>query len=101
MKLEFRKSLTRAFKNLRKQGYFASHNFACCATCSWDLVSWDQADHAVFYHDQDKSSADKTNEVWLYWQGDLAVIRKAIEDEGLIVEHDGSPSTRIKAVWPF
>lgn len=98
---EFRKRLTRAFIFLRRNGYFASHNFACCRSCSWDEIEWEEADHAVFYHDQDEASAAETGDVYLVWQGDAELIREALEVEGLIVEHDGTEATRILVKMPL
>lgn len=100
MKRELRKALTGAFATMRANGYFASHNFSCCNSCSWDEIPWSHADHAVFYNDQDKASADIDGVVLLTWQGDPAYIRAALEYEGLVVDHDGSVATRIRVSLP-
>ncbi len=45
--------LTNAFKELRKEGYFAKQNFLCCQSCGWAAMSDKESEKAVFYHQQD------------------------------------------------
>jgi hypothetical protein len=48
-----RTNLTKAFAELRKNGYFAKQNFLCCQSCGWAALSDEEAKNAVFYHNQD------------------------------------------------
>ena len=51
---EFKMKLTDAFKDLRKQGFFARQNFLCCQSCAWAEAPADKP--VVFYHAQDAAS---------------------------------------------
>jgi hypothetical protein len=48
-----RTNLTKAFAELRKNGYFAKQNFLCCQSCGWAELSEKEAEKVVFYHNQD------------------------------------------------
>ena len=43
-----RTNLTKAFAELRKNGYFAKQNFLCCQSCGWAALSDEEAKNAVF-----------------------------------------------------
>lgn len=85
----------RAFNRLRINGYRCEHNWQCCMTCGWAMIDYPDADHAVWYHSQDRDSAIITGGLRLVWTGDAALIREAFEAEGLIVEHGGTAEERI------
>lgn len=51
---EFKMRLTDAFKDLRKQGFFARQNFWCCQSCAWAAAPDDKP--VVFFHQQDASA---------------------------------------------
>lgn len=86
----------RAFNRLRLLGYRCEQNWHCCRTCGWDAIPWEDADHAIWYHSQDRDAGVRTGRVYLIWTGDPLVIRQALEAEGLTVEHDGTTGQRIQ-----
>lgn len=90
-----RKNLSNAFRELRRQGYFAKQNFTCCQSCGWSEVPEDKENRAVFYHRQDYQDMIKTGEVYLAWAGNGQEIVKILTDNGLSVTWDGSTETRI------
>lgn len=103
---EIRDRVQGAYKVLRKKGYRCRSNFWCCQTCGWadistdkdgkPLVGEDEELKAVFWHNQDTSSAKMGGQLYLAWGGDGEEIVAALEEQGLEVEWDGSERTRIK-----
>lgn len=109
---EFRAALAKGFKNLRKQGYVGRQSWQCCMTCGCAALPEGTTKYA-FYHRQNtsdlkwaiggyfhRSSTLKTVKredvgVYLSWGGDGAVISKAFADAGLVVDWDGSESTKV------
>lgn len=92
---EFKTELTKAFKELRKEGFFARQNFTCCQSCGWAEVPEKQSEKAVFYHSQDNDDIEK-GFVYLAWSGDgqliLSILKKYFKD----IEWDGTANQRIK-----
>ena len=88
--------LTKAFKELRKQGYFARQNFLCCQTCGWAAMTDEQAEKAVFYHAQDNDNLKEDGSCFLAWSGDGQVIADILSKNGVNVDWDGDNSKRIK-----
>ena len=88
-------NLTKAFKDLRKHGYFARQNFTCCQSCGWSEVPEDKADKAVFYHNQDHHSYKEGGDLYLAWSGDGNLICETLRMHGLQVEWEGTPDRRI------
>ena len=97
MRNSFRTTITRAFVRLRRQGYFCRSNFGFSVSAGWDLITWEQAEKAVFYTYQDRLYANHGS-IYLAWSGDAQEICDALRDEGLMVEHDGSKDVRIKVL---
>lgn len=113
-KKEATKALERAFINLRKDGYIALHKFWCCQTCGWAAMEGrinrrmeggDVIKGAVFYHQQDHERAVSEGVLFISYDGHLEsqvatgkALVAALEKEGLQVEWDGSPGTRVKVV---
>lgn len=90
--------ISRAFKTLRQNGYFAKQNFWCCNSCAWYDVPEERADKVVFYHSQDYSTLKKEDRVYLTWSGDGNEIVQAFIDNGLPkheVDWDGTEQRRI------
>ena len=87
--------LTKAFKELRKQGYFARQNFWCCQSCAWADMTDEQADKAVFYHAQDNDNLKENGSCHLAWSGDGKLIVDILEKNGIEVDWDGSDNKRI------
>lgn len=94
---DFKSKLSKAFRELRKAGYFARQNFWCCQSCGWNAVP-DGTEKAVFYHNQDNENIED-GFVHLAWAGKGSEIRKALKGAGLRVEWNGKPNQRIKAVY--
>ena len=100
--------ITKAFKALRKKGWFARKNFWCCQTCGCAAVPHEYFNKFVFYHNQD---AEALKEIWgkkcrgnisdggLYLThgegGNGKEICNALVNAGLTVEWDESNDTRI------
>lgn len=87
--------ITKAFRDLRKSGYFARQNFWCCQSCAWSAVPEHKQERAVFYHRQDTQDLIKRDEVYLAWVGDGNEIKNILESNGLEVEWNGATSQRI------
>ena len=90
-----KENINKAFKALRKEGFFARQNFWCCSGCGWSAMTETQAKSAVFYHQQDRQMFERTGTLYLAWSGDGATIVRILKEAGLEVEWDGSESTRI------
>jgi hypothetical protein len=88
-------NLSKAFAQLRKDGYFAKQNFMCCQSCGWAEMSEAEAEKAVFYHAQDAADLRKGDDLYLCWSGNGHQIARALEHHGMEVEWDGTTSTRI------
>lgn len=94
-------NLTKAFKELRKHGYFARQNFTCCQSCGWAEVPEDKSDTAVFYHNQDYQSYKEGGDLYLAWSGDGNLICSVLRENGLDVEWEGTPDVRIRVTGGF
>lgn len=90
-----RTNLSLAFAKLRKQGYFAKQNFMCCQSCGWAELSDEQAEKAVFYHNQDYRDFRNGGDIYLSWSGNGYEIKSTLESFGLRVDWDGESSKRI------
>jgi len=88
--------ITKAFKELRKKGYFAKQNFWCCQNCAWHALTDEQAKKAVFYHSQDAENLRDTGDCHLAWSGDGQEIVDILTQNDIKVKWDGSENTRIK-----
>ncbi|KAA9018283.1 DUF6891 domain-containing protein [Sphingobium limneticum] len=89
-------AVERAFNRLRINGYRCEQDWQCCRTCGWAAIPCEDADLCVWYHGQDLADAVATGELMLMWQGDAAMIRDALEAEGITVIHDGTIEQRIR-----
>lgn len=106
-----REKLTKAFKELRKLGFFARQNFWCCMTCGCEGVP-DDAEKYVFYHNQDKEHLLDSGACHLCWGGgnkertdkEYEVIGNQIiqtlNKHGIPTVWDGSRDTRIMITFP-
>lgn len=88
-------NLTKAFAELRKQGYFAKQNFMCCQSCGWAALTDEQANNAVFYHSQDYIDLKNGDDLYLAWSGDGEFICDTLESFGMVVKWSGDNSDRI------
>ena len=93
--IEFKASITDAFKALRKEGYWARQNWQCCQSCGWAAIPGQKDDKAVFYHRQDAEDLrSRPPSVMLAWAGDGSKITEILK-QYVDVEWDGLDSTRI------
>lgn len=88
------KKLTKAFVNLRRDGYFARKNWMCCQNCGAHEVP-DEYENYVFYHCQDADLLKEENKTYLAWSGDGDLIKQRCEEAGLYVVWDGTVETRL------
>jgi hypothetical protein len=93
-----KEQLTKAFKELRKAGYFARQNYQCCQGCAWAEIPDEKSERAVFYHGQDKRKIDKYGDVYLAWSGDAEEIVGILKNNGLDVEWSGDENKRIRVI---
>lgn len=87
-------NLTKAFRELRKAGYFAKQNFTCCQTCAWAEVP-DGVEKVVFYHQQDNESKKQGEPFYLAWSGDGHEIQRILKKNGVKTKWSGSEDKRI------
>jgi hypothetical protein len=95
-----RTSITKAFKELRKKGYFAQQNFLCCGTCAVNAIPDEYYNRFVYYHAQDYDCLKETGETHIGWAGDGLEICEVLNKYGLKTEWDFSERTRIKITLP-
>lgn len=88
--------LTKAFKALRKAGYFARQNFWCCQTCGWADVPDGKEDKVVFYHHQDNDDRIAGQPFHVAWSGDGHEICRIFNENGITTDWDGSENKRIQ-----
>jgi hypothetical protein len=92
-----REGLKKAFKELRRRGYFARANFWCCQSCGLAAIPDAKARKYVFYHAQDNDSINERGICHLSWAGDPDEIKFICEQVGgLKVTWDGNANKRIE-----
>lgn len=91
-------NLSKAFKDLRKHGYFARQNFMCCQSCGWAAVPDGKEDKVVFFHNQDNEEKKDGKPFMLAWAGDGNLICDVLRDNGIVVEWEGTSDRRICVV---
>lgn len=89
-------NINKAFRMLRKLGYFAKQNFWCCSTCGWSAMTEEESKKAVFYHMQDNDNLKEQGACYLSWSGDGQEIVKTLSDSGVKTEWSGKSGERIK-----
>lgn len=89
--------LNKAFRELRKKGYFARRHWQCCQSCGWAAIPEGQEDKAVFMHEQDEDCFRDTGKAYLAWSGDGQEIIGVLESSGLTVHWKGTEYDRIIA----
>jgi len=94
MKTQYER-LNKAFKELRKNGYFARQNFLCCQSCGWSAIPEGKDDKAVFYHNQETENKKQGEPIYLCWDGDGNEIVRIFSNNGILSKWDGSKDKRI------
>jgi hypothetical protein len=89
-------NLNKAFRQLRKNGYFARQNFLCCDSCAWSSMTTEESQKAVFYHSQGAADLRKTGKVYLSWSGDAVEIINTFERYGIETQWDGIQEKKIQ-----
>lgn len=90
--------LSAAFIGLRKHGYFARQNWACCDTCGWYNIPEGKSSKTVFYNQQASKRFRLGHNLFLAWSGDGDEICKVIESAGLQALWSGSELEKIEVV---
>lgn len=104
-KINTKEKVNKAFRDLRKIGYFAKQNVGDCQSCGWaEVNSQTELEKIVFYHDQDAESWNKNGELdrklYLAWVGDGYEVVAVLEKNDLKVEWENqAPENRI-AILP-
>lgn len=91
-----KQNLNKAFRQLRKAGYFARQNFMCCNTCGWHEVPEDKGEMAVFYHSQNADALKNSGITYLSWSGDAQQIISILESNDIKTEWEGGKDRKIK-----
>lgn len=79
--------ITKAFKELRKKGWFARKSFWCCQSCGCAAVPNEYNNKFVFYHKQD-ADAIKTRRSRYYGRMSNVVAQVGdIMDRGMYMTH--------------
>lgn len=120
--VRFKSMISKAFTNLRKNGIYARMNFLCCQSCGCyeinDMYKDDNFSKKYkawcFYHQQDNERL-KNGMLHLSWGARpdrensmldteytalSQSICKALEDQGLVTEHNGTVNQRIIIKYP-
>lgn len=90
-----KENLNKAFRELRKLGYFARQDFYCCQSCGWAAIPMD-AKKVVFYHHQDAAELKKNDECYLSWTGDRDEIAEVLERNGVLKSNPKDESQRFE-----
>jgi len=88
---KLRKQITLAFIELRKQGFIAKQDWACCTNCGFaDILDeinekyldrLDKLKGFVFFHCQSLEILKETGEAWLAW----GVVKEDATDECFLI----------------
>ena len=97
--MNMKMKLNRLFKALRKAGYFAKQNHACCNTCGWAEIPKEKSNKVVFYHKQDGNRFKiEKDRVMVSWSGDGTEICNIARKEGFVINWDGNTETKIEFI---
>jgi hypothetical protein len=92
--------INKAFRELRKIGYFARQNFWCCQSCALYAIPEDKSEKYVFYHKQNGKDKWYGKPFCLSWAGNATEIINIFKNNGIEVEWNGNSDTRLKiAKW--
>jgi hypothetical protein len=92
--------LSKAFWQLRCEGYFAEEDWTLCVPCRWAAINAFASDHhhVVFYHTQYADPLHDTGSTHLARRGDVAEIFRTLNRCGNKIERDGGDDERILAI---
>jgi len=90
-----RNAIAHAFRDLRRQGYFARANFQCCGSCAVAAIPEAKGKRFAYYHAQDAQDLRKSGRCFIGWAGDGQLIATTLRRAGLMVDWDGEPTSRM------
>lgn len=107
-----REAVREAFKELRRDGYFARMAFQCCSSCAWAEVPDAKAEKVVFYNRQAADAFkedggwygggsltdDLQRNLYLQWAGDGARIVEVLNRHGLDAVWDGTDEQAVRVI---
>jgi hypothetical protein len=118
-KILVKRHISRAFEDLRKQGFLAKENFLCCQTCAgYDLTieaeklikEGKEVNGCVYWHGQDEDNWNEIGQMFLAY-GEMEsekcgtiglptkevgkLVMKALKKHHVPCEWNGDPSRRI------
>lgn len=91
-----KENINKAFRALRKVGYFAKQDHTCCQTCGWVEVPDEFAEKAVFYHHQDTENLHDHGNCFVAWSGDGEEIRRILNENKVRTDWNGKTNSRIR-----
>lgn len=86
-------NLTKAFRALRRAGYFARQKFMCCQNCAWSAIP--AGTKCVFYDPQAAKEFQNEGVVPLMWEGNGKEIVRVLKNHDLAVAWGGSDEDQI------
>lgn len=86
--------INEALKALRKDGYFAARNHACCQSCGFAEIPGG-VKNIIFAHMQDEERFASDGSMYFSHSGDVGKAVEKFKLAGLQVEWDGTVGQRI------
>lgn len=84
--------ITKAFKELRRNGYFAKQNFWCCSTCGWSEIPENNLNKAVFINCGIMNDLRENGHAYIRWAGDRKFVEEILRKAGLSIKRTKNPS---------
>jgi hypothetical protein len=98
---ETRKAVRQALAALEKSGWYTGNpnkpGIWCCGSCSWGNIP-EEAENAVFYHEQTEDNFKRWGRVWLYHRGDTSALVDALHQQSLLVNWNGKESNAVQVM---
>lgn len=98
MTKEKSQQLTKAFRQLRKLGYFAKRKLACCRSCAYYEIP-DDKQNLYVYTSYNEEQLKKEGIDYLYWSApndDASEIIKVLKANNIKATWNKDPNTAIK-----
>ena len=98
---ETRKAVRKAFAELEKSGWYvgtpSKPGIWCCGSCSWNNIPED-AENAVFYHEQQDDNFKRWGQVYLHFRGDVSRVVDALHQQSVITQWNGCETNSIRVM---